>query len=276
MCGLRGLEYPGGGRAAAAGPVARRWPGRVCRGGRAPGVRGPEPGGPQPAGAGAHRDRDRRTGSGLGRRSGDRLGGVAGRRPGDRQVDLAAAGVRVAGRGAARALCQRRGVPPADRAARPPAGAHRGGHPAARRDLRGARARPGRARAAAGDGGGLDPDPLYRSAAIGPRLGQPGARDRGAIGALRQAGGYGGLPGRSCDQGWGPGRSAGAGAHGRYRAVLRGGVRGALPAGAGDQEPLRGGQRVGRLRHGRPRPARGQEPLGDLPLAARSAGARAA
>ena len=50
----------------------------------------------------------------------------------------------------------------------------------------------------------------------------PGTRERGPAGAVRQADRHRHLPGRPRHQGRRPGRAAGAGAHGRHRALFRG------------------------------------------------------
>ena len=68
-------------------------------------------------------------------------------------------------------------------------------------------------------------------------------------------------------------RAAGARAHGRHRALLRGGEHPGLPHPARREEPLRLDQRDRRLRDARRRAARGAEPLAPLPArGARRAG----
>ncbi len=77
-----------------------------------------------------------------------------------------------------------------------------------------------------------------------------------------------GVPGRPRDQGGRHRRPARARTHGRRGAVFRGRVRQPLPRAARVQEPLRRGQRTGRVRDVRQGPARGAQSVGDLPVRA--------
>ena len=129
-------------------------------------------------------------GPGPGRRPGPGLRGPAGRRPRDRQVHPAASGLRRPGGRGPGPLCHRGGVPAAGQPARQAPGSDGAGHPPPGGDLRGARPRRGGGRVPAGHGGGLDPDPVHRTPALGPGVRLPGARDRRPVGALRQAGGH--------------------------------------------------------------------------------------
>ncbi len=108
------------------------------------------------------------------------------------------------------------------------------------------------------------------------RLGQPGARKRRAAGALRQGNRHRGVPGRPRHQGRRHRRPARARAHGRRGAVFRRRERQPLPRAARVQEPLRRGQRTGRVRDGRQGPEGSAQPVGDLPVRRQHAASRAA
>ena len=81
-------------------------------------------------------------------------------------------------------------------------------------------------------------------------------------------------PGRPRHQGGRAGRAARAGAHRRHRALLRGRHPLELPPGAGDQEPVRRGQRDRRVRDDREGPEGRRQPERDLPVDPRRPGRR--
>ncbi len=120
----------------------------------------------------------------------------------------------------------------------------------------------------------LHPDGLHRGAVLGAGVGVAGARMRGATHPRGQGQRHHPGAGRPRHQGRRARRAACAGAHGRYRAVFRGRHAVALPADSRHQEPLRRGERTGRVRHDRAWPQRRVQPLGHLPLHPRRAGAR--
>ncbi len=210
-------------------------------------------------------------GSSPGARRADR------RRPGHRQVDAAAAGAVAAVGDEEDAVRQRRGVGRADRAARAAARRRRRAASAAsatcgcsprstsRRSRRAIDARAARRR-----GDRLDPDPVFRRADVGARLGRAGARVRGAADAHREAARHDDHPRRPRDEGGHARRAARARAHRRHGAVLRGRHALELPARARDQEPLRRGQRARRVRDDRARAEGRVESVGAVPVAARA------
>jgi hypothetical protein len=122
--------------------------------------------------------------------------------------------------------------------------------------------------------GRFDPDRLQRSADLGAGLGGPGARVRRPAHPAGQGERDHRHPGRPCHQGRGLGRAARHGAHRRHRALFRGRHPFQLPPGAGDQEPVRRGQRDRRLRHDREGPQGRRQSERDLPLDPRRSGRR--
>ena len=115
----------------------------------------------------------------------------------------------------------------------------------------------------------FDPDRVFRAADFGARFGGAGARMRGATHARRQEHGRHHHSGRPRHQGGRAGRTARAGAHRGYGAVFRGRYAFQLPPGARVQEPLRRGERARRVRHDREGPARGEQPVRAVSVAAR-------
>lgn len=195
-------------------------PGRLGRQDRPAEDHRPEGRGADRASPGLHRHR--RVRPGAGRWPGRGRGGAGRWRSGHRQVDAAAAGGGKDGGRAAGAVRHRRRVAGAGRRSRAPAGASAGRGQRAGRDR--GRVDPAaciQGRPAA-DRGRLRADPVDREPDRCAGIGQPGARERGAAGAVRQGDRYRRVPGRPRDQGGRHRGSARARAHGRRGAVLRG------------------------------------------------------
>ena len=185
------------------------------------------------------------------------------RRTGHRQVDAAPAGggaLRQVGR--ARALQLWRGVRTPDqiawRAARRGAGAalHPGG------DLSRAHPRGDRAPSTGLHHRRLGPDGVLAEIPVGAGQYWSGARIGDAAAVCGEGAEHPHLPRRPRHQGRRARRSQGARAHRRHGAVFRGREASRPPGHSRGQEPLRGGQRAGRVRDDRPRPARGGQSLG--------------
>ena len=163
---------------------------------------------------------------------------------------------------------------PGAAAGRPDPGAGRRALPG-RRDRPGHRARTHRGGPALADGAGLGADGGHGRGRRLPRRGDPGPRGHRRAGPGGQAAGHGGDHRRPRHQGRGHRRAADDGAPGRRGAELRGRPALGVPAGPGDQEPLRPGRRGRLLRDGRAGHRLGARPVGPVHLPARRAGARA-
>ena len=218
---------------------------------------------PDPSAHRAERARPR-----AGRRPGGRLGGAGRRRSGHRQIDAAAAGAGQHGRAGCR-RCTSRGE---ECLAQVAGRATRLGLPLDGICMRWPKPASKKSSSSCEQAKPTDPvaDSIQtlwtRVAQRRARLGQPGARMRRAPGALRQGNRHRGVPGRPRHQGRRHRRPARARAHGRCGAVFRRRERQPLPHPARVQEPLRRGQRTGRVRDGRQRPERSAQPVRDLPV----------
>ena len=205
----------------------------------------------------------------------DRLGGADRRRSGHRQVDLAAADARRDRPARARAVRDRRG--------KPGAGRRRAGSASASRWTDCEALAETSIERILGEAAASKPNVLIidsiqtiwtETLTAAPGSVSPGARSRGAAGALREGNRHQRVPGRPRDQGRRHRRPARARAHGRCGAVFRGRGGQPLPHPARVQEPLRRGQRTRRVRDGRQGPARGAQSVGDFPVRARAADRR--
>ena len=215
-------------------------------------------------------------GPGVRRRAGSRFGDAAGRRAGHRQIDSAAAG---GGRAGCRTAPS--SMPAArNRWRRSALRARRLSSPAAQlragqRQL--TRCHPARwppnARPALLVIDSIQSMHLAASR-VQCRLAAAAARMHRSAGALRQDQRLRGHHRRPRHQGRQHRGTEAARAPGRYGAVFRERCRQPLSHAARDQEPLRSGQRAGLLRHERERTERGAQPVGDLPVAPPTAGAR--
>ena len=120
----------------------------------------------------------------------------------------------------------------------------------------------------------LDPDAVFGRPAVGAGIGGAGARMRRAADPRRQERRDHHGVHRARDQGRHAGRSARARAHGGHGAVLRRRHALALPADPRLQEPLRRGERAGRVRHGGEGAERRRQSVRAVPVPARRRGRR--